>query len=92
MGFRACCDASRVYATHAATAFTLRRRCSSLCFPLPRADGSVWRAQPRALTAARGGVGAVVWDGALVLTAYLASQPADRFRGAPPPGSPETCP
>ena len=37
--------------------------------------------QPRALTGGRGGVGATVWDGALVLTAYLASQAPGSFDG-----------
>ena len=37
--------------------------------------------QPRSLTAARLGVGACLWDGAFVLTAYLASQPAGEFAG-----------
>jgi hypothetical protein len=39
------------------------------------------RFQPRALTAARGGVGAIVWDGALVLAAYLAGQLPGSFDG-----------
>lgn len=37
--------------------------------------------QPRSLTAARLGVGACLWDGAFVLTAYLASQPTGAFAG-----------
>lgn len=37
--------------------------------------------QPRSLTAARLGVGACLWDGAFVLTAYLASQPKGAFAG-----------
>ena len=37
--------------------------------------------QPRSLTAARLGVGACLWDGAFVLTAYLASQPANTYAG-----------
>lgn len=41
---------------------------------------SCW-AQPRALTAARLGVGACIWDGALVLAAYLAAQPPGTFAG-----------
>lgn len=39
--------------------------------------------QPRALTAARLGVGACIWDGALVLAAYLAAQPPGTFAGTP---------
>ena len=38
-------------------------------------------AQPRALTAARLGVGACIWDGALVLAAYLAAKPPGTFAG-----------
>ena len=37
--------------------------------------------QPRSLTAAKLGVGACLWDGALVLTAYLMQQPVDSYRG-----------
>ncbi|KAK9844006.1 hypothetical protein WJX81_001714 [Elliptochloris bilobata] len=37
--------------------------------------------QPRALTAARLGVGACIWDGALVMAAYLAAQPPGTFAG-----------
>ncbi|KAL3138792.1 hypothetical protein ABBQ32_005634 [Trebouxia sp. C0010 RCD-2024] len=37
--------------------------------------------QPRSLTAARLGVGACLWDGAFVLTAYLLTQPSDTFTG-----------
>ena len=50
--------------------------------------GLLWHVQPIALTAARGGVGAVIWDGALVLTAYLAVQPPGSFRGASPARKP----
>ncbi|KAK9815244.1 hypothetical protein WJX72_000525 [[Myrmecia] bisecta] len=37
--------------------------------------------QPSKLTANRLGVGACLWDGALVLTAYLSAQPRDSFQG-----------
>jgi len=37
--------------------------------------------QPRSLTAARLGVGACLWDGAFVLTAYIAAQPVDTYAG-----------
>jgi hypothetical protein len=37
--------------------------------------------QPRSLTGARLGVGACLWDGAFVLTAYIAAQPADTYAG-----------
>ena len=37
--------------------------------------------QPRSLTAARLGVGACLWDGAFVLTAYLLTQPSGTFTG-----------
>lgn len=37
--------------------------------------------QPRSLTAARLGVGSCLWDGAFVLTAYLATQPPGTFAG-----------
>ena len=40
--------------------------------------------QPRSLTGARLGVGACLWDGAFVLTAYLAAQPADTYAGRLP--------
>ena len=43
---------------------------------------AVLRPQPRALTAARLGVGACIWDGALVLAAWAAAQPAGTFAGA----------
>lgn len=50
------------------------------------AAGMLWCAllaakQPRSLTAARLGVGACLWDGAFVLTAYLLTQPSDTFTG-----------
>ncbi len=37
--------------------------------------------QPRSLTGARLGVGACLWDGAFVLTAYIAAQPVDTYAG-----------
>ncbi len=37
--------------------------------------------QPRSLTGARLGVGACLWDGAFVLTAYIAGQTADTYTG-----------
>lgn len=37
--------------------------------------------QPRSLTGARLGVGACLWDGAFVLTAYIAAQPANSYAG-----------
>ena len=40
--------------------------------------------QPRSLTGARLGVGACLWDGAFVLTAYIAAQPADSYIGKVP--------
>ena len=39
--------------------------------------------QPRSLTAAKLGVGACAWDGALVLCSYLAAQPRGTFAGKP---------
>lgn len=52
----------------------------------PDSTGTLWCAllaakQPRSLTAARLGVGACLWDGAFVLTAYLSTQPPDTFAG-----------
>ena len=38
--------------------------------------------EPHALGAARMGVGACLWEGELLLAAYLASLPAHRFMGA----------
>ena len=38
--------------------------------------------QPHALTAARMGVGACLWEGELLLAAYLSSQPLHRYIGA----------
>lgn len=52
----------------------------------PDATGTLWCAllaakQPRSLTAARLGVGACLWDGAFVLTAFLLAQPPESFTG-----------
>lgn len=41
----------------------------------------MWR-QPKALVASRMGVGACVWEGEMLLAAYLASLPRHRFIGA----------
>jgi predicted nicotinamide N-methyase len=38
--------------------------------------------QPKALNASRMGVGACVWEGEMLLAAYLASMPRHRFQGA----------
>ena len=51
---------------------------------LTAADCSMFCAvQPRSLTAAKLGVGACAWDGALVLCSYLAAQPRGTFAGKP---------
>lgn len=55
--------------------------------------GTLWCAllaakQPRSLTAARLGVGACLWDGAFVLTAFLLTQPPATFTGDAAPNLP----
>lgn len=46
-------------------------------------DLSLWAVQrPRDIPASRVGVGAVLWDGALVLAAHVARLPAKKLRGA----------
>ena len=57
------------------------RACTRLLRSLCDLD-TVLRLQPRSLTAARLGVGACIWDGALVLAAWAAAQPAGTFAGA----------
>lgn len=52
-------------------------------FPWAEGVGPVrLKQQPHALTAARMGVGACLWEGELLLAAYLSSQPLHRYIGA----------
>lgn len=56
-------------------------------FVAPETTGTLWCAllaakQPRSLTAARLGVGACLWDGAFVLTAFFLTQPTETFTGS----------